>query len=171
MTSEILTIGYEGADLDSFLSTLTSAGVEHLLDVRDLPISRKRGFSKSSLALALNAAGIKYTHLKALGDPKAGRDAMKRGDYQGFLTVYTAHIATDGAQKALDEAAEIARSARTVLLCYERNPKECHRSLVVEHLQRRVSFGVRHLGVQKSSSSLNKVSTKCTMPAQSAAHA
>ena len=171
MTPDILTIGYEGADLDSFLSTLALAGVEHLVDVRDLPISRKRGFSKSSLALALNAAGIRYTHLKALGDPKAGRDAMKQGDYQAFLAIYSAHIATDSAQKALDEAADIARSARTVLLCYERNPKECHRSLVVEHLQGRESFGVRHLGVQKGSSSLNKTSAKCTMPARPEAHA
>lgn len=170
MTPEILTIGYEGADLDSFLSTLAFEGVEHLLDVRDLPISRKRGFSKSSLALALKAAGIDYTHLKALGDPKLGREAMKRGDYQGFHSVYSAHIATDDAQQALGEAANIARSAKTVLLCYERSPKQCHRSLIVEHLQDRERFNVRHIGVHKKISVPVKASARSTILAQPVAH-
>lgn len=171
MVPEILTIGYEGADLDSFLSTLASAGVKHLLDVRDLPVSRKRGFSKSSLSPALEAAGISYTHLKALGDPKPGREAMKRGDYQGFIAVYSAHIATENAQKALVEVANIARSTKTVLLCYERNPKECHRSLIVEQLQGRERFCVRHLGVQKSTSASNKASSKGMNLSYSLTHA
>ncbi|MFY7837706.1 MAG: DUF488 family protein [Novosphingobium sp.] len=171
MTNEILTIGYEGADIDSFISTLSLAGIEHLLDVRDLPISRKRGFSKSQLALALKAVGIDYTHLKALGDPKPGREAMKRGDYQSFLAIYSTHIATDDAQKALDEAANIARSAKAVLLCYERSPKECHRSIIVDHLQGRETFNVRHLGVQKSTSAPVKVSIIHSITAQSTAQA
>lgn len=147
MKRSVFTIGYEGADLDTFLATLALAGVEHLVDVRDVPISRKRGFSKTKLAEALAVAGIGYTHLKPLGDPKAGREAMKRGDYPAFLKIYDNHISSCDSQRALDTAAEIARNAATVLLCYERNPKQCHRTIVAEQLMRRDTFEIRHLGV------------------------
>ena len=147
MKRSVLTIGYEGVDLADFLVTLSLAGVQHLVDVRDVPVSRKRGFSKTKLADALGDVGIRYTHLKALGDPKDGRDAMKRGDYQRFLNIYRRHIASDDGKRALDVAAEIALEATTVLLCYERNPKECQRTIVAEYLLQRGVSEVRHLGV------------------------
>jgi len=160
MKRTVFTIGYEGAELNAFLATLTLAGVEHLLDIRDVPVSRKRGFSKSSLADALATAGIGYTHLKALGDPKPGRDAMKRGDYPAFLTIYSKHIACDEAQKALEMAIDIAQMAKTVLLCYERNPKHCHRTIVAEQISAREDFDVRHLGVNEMRS-LQEKSVRC----------
>ena len=147
MQRSVFTIGYEGAELDTFLATLALVGVEHLIDVRDVPVSRKRGFSKSSLAEALAIAGISYTHLKALGDPKAGRDAMKRGDYSGFVSIYSRHIACDDARQALTVATNIARTSNAVLLCYERSPKQCHRTIVADELCERAAFEVRHLGV------------------------
>ncbi len=164
MKRSVFTIGYEGADLDTFLATLGLAGVEHLIDVRDVPISRKRGFSKAKLADALAIAGIHYTHLKALGDPKAGRDAMKRGDYSAFLTIYNQHLETDDAQQSLDVAAGIARNAVTVLLCYERNPKQCHRTIVAEQLQSRGDLDIRHLGVSEK----RKINLKAAHPGETA---
>lgn len=152
MEQTVLTIGYEGADIESFLATLSRAGAQHLLDVRDVPVSRKRGFSKSKLADALDGVGINYTHLKALGDPKDGREAMRRGDYAGFLTVYHRHIAGASGQQALDAAAEIVRAETTVLLCYERNPKHCHRTIVAEQLRQRGISKIWHLGVNDSES-------------------
>lgn len=157
MKRTVFTIGYEGADLDTFLGTLALAGVEHLVDVRDVPISRKRGFSKTKLAEALAVAGIDYTHLKPLGDPKAGREAMKRGDYAAFLTIYNCHVSSGEAQRALDTAAEIARNAATVLLCYERNPKQCHRTIVAEQLLGRDTFELRHLGVAEVRKPMSKL--------------
>jgi uncharacterized protein (DUF488 family) len=150
MKRSVLTIGYEGAEIDAFLATLSLAGVQHLVDVRDIPISRKRGFSKSKLADALSTIGIRYTHLKALGDPKEGREAMKRGDYRGFLNIYNQHIAAEEAQQALHFAAEIARQENVALLCYERNPKECHRTIVADQLLLRGVSDIRHLGVNIS---------------------
>jgi len=157
MKRPVLTIGYEGVDIDAFLETLSLAGVQHLVDIRDVPVSRKRGFSKSKLADALGAIGIQYTHLKALGDPKDGREAMKRGDYCGFLDIYDRHIATDDGQQALSRAASIARETTTVLLCYERNPKECHRTIVAQQLLQRGVSEVRHLGVSASRSGATRL--------------
>ena len=58
----IFTIGYEGTTMDAFLAALKGAGVEQVIDVRALPLSRRPGFSKNSLAATLKDAGIGYVH-------------------------------------------------------------------------------------------------------------
>lgn len=56
----VYTIGYEGTDIERFVKTLTAVGVEAVADVRAVPLSRKKGFSKNSLREHLESAGIKY---------------------------------------------------------------------------------------------------------------
>jgi uncharacterized protein (DUF488 family) len=63
----LFTIGYEGRTQDVYLGLLREAGVTLLADVRRNPISRKKGFSKNSLALGCAAVGIRYEHLPELG--------------------------------------------------------------------------------------------------------
>ena len=67
---KLFTIGYEGADLKEFLTVLKNAGTDVLLDVRELPMSRRKGFSKNALKAALAEVGIDYRHEKRLGSPK-----------------------------------------------------------------------------------------------------
>src|SRR5579863_6700898 len=69
------TIGYEKARLADFIAALRAAGIAAVLDVRDRPISRRPGFSKRQLAAAIEAAGMRYVHLAALGTPPEGREA------------------------------------------------------------------------------------------------
>lgn len=146
----LYTIGYEGADLQSFLATLEDVGVKHVADIRDVPVSRRKGFSKNKLAEALKAVGISYQHFKSLGDPKEGRDAMRRGDRARFLTVFKEHVSKPSAEEALVQLADNAADADTVLLCYERDPKDCHRTIVATMLQERgLIRQYRHLGVKK----------------------
>ena len=73
----IFTIGYEATTMAEFLAALNEAGVERVIDVRALPLSRRPGFSKSPLRAALAEAGIDYVHLKALGTPADGRSAAR----------------------------------------------------------------------------------------------
>ncbi|MBM3616495.1 MAG: DUF488 domain-containing protein, partial [Alphaproteobacteria bacterium] len=87
----LLTIGYEGTDIATFLTALRASGVEVLADVRELPLSRKPGFSKSALSVALEGVGIRYRHFRELGDPKAGRLATRAGDYTRFRKIFSAH--------------------------------------------------------------------------------
>ncbi|HEY0011664.1 MAG TPA: DUF488 domain-containing protein, partial [Allosphingosinicella sp.] len=77
--TRIFTIGYEGSTQPELIAALTGAGVERLIDVRAVPLSRKPGFSKNILAAGLREAGIDYVHLKALGTPPAGREAARKG--------------------------------------------------------------------------------------------
>lgn len=146
----LFTIGYEGAEISAFLSTLVEAGVRHVADIRDVPVSRKKGFSKNKLAEALSGRGITYSHFKALGDPKEGRDAMRSGDKTRFLAVFNAHIEKPESVRALAELADEATESETVLLCYERDPRDCHRTIVASILQQEGRIEkITHLGVRK----------------------
>lgn len=117
------------------------------MDVRQLPQSRRPGFSKNILAAALGEAGIGYSHVKQLGDPKEGREAARRGDMEEFKAIFSAHLDLPESRVALRHAAETVEGQATVLLCYERDPKTCHRSLVAKRLQDICSLSVQHLGV------------------------
>ena len=143
----VYTIGYEGASLPGLIGTLKQIGIQHVLDIRQLPQSRRPGFSKNALAKALAEAGIEYSHQRQLGDPKAGREAARRGDMDEFKAIFEAHMDLPASHNALLLASEIAESKVTVLLCYERDPKICHRSLVISRLVALGLFCVRHLGV------------------------
>ncbi|QJU60260.1 DUF488 domain-containing protein [Sphingomonas sp. AP4-R1] len=147
MPSELYTVGYEGADIAHFLQTMKDCGIKRLIDIRDVPVSRKRGFSKTALANALEERNIAYIHLKALGDPKAGREAMRRGDYPRFLEIYTAHIATPEGQAALRVAVKLATENPSILLCYERSPIQCHRTVVAKEMAVLADFNVKNVGI------------------------
>ena len=83
--SVVYTIGYEGTDIDRFVATLKAVGVRRLADVRALPLSRKKGFSKNKLAERLQTEGIDYLPFRQLGDPKPGRDAAGRDSTTNFV--------------------------------------------------------------------------------------
>ena len=143
----LFTIGYEGAELQDFLATLRIAGVQHLLDVREIAQSRRRGFSKNALAGALADVGMRYTHMRQLGDPKAGREAARRGDIQAFQSIFEDHLKLPQTKAALAVAARVCEEEATALLCFERNPQLCHRTLVAKRLTDLCSLSVRNLGV------------------------
>ena len=89
------TIGYEGVSLDAFLATLTAAKVTTLLDVRELAISRRKGFSKSALAAALQSVGIIYRHERALGTPRDMRHRLRRdGDFKRYFADFREYLGT-----------------------------------------------------------------------------
>lgn len=128
----IYTIGYEGSSVDQLLDTLRNVGVEVLADVRELPLSRKKGLSKKSLAASANERGLEYLHFRDLGDPKPGREAARGGDYQLFEAIYLTHLQTEAAQSALSKLLMVARSKVTCLLCFERCADQCHRSYIAD---------------------------------------
>ena len=143
----LATIGYEGASLLDFVSALRREGVQHVLDVRDRPISRKPGFSKRLLGETLLGAGIGYSHLQALGDPKPGRDAMRAGRVDEFREIFAAHLDRPEAGEALATACAIASRKNSVLLCFEADHQCCHRHIVANRMAEVGVFAVQHLQV------------------------
>ena len=127
----IFTIGYEATTMAEFVAALQRAGVERVIDVRALPLSRRPGFSKNILAASLRDHGIDYVHLKHLGTPKAGRDAAKKGDVATLEAVYDVQIGLPEAQAEAARMRALAAEKPSALLCFERDPGHCHRTLLL----------------------------------------
>jgi uncharacterized protein (DUF488 family) len=147
MTKTLFSIGYEKARLADVVATLAASGVATLIDVRDRPISRRPGFSKHQLAAAVEAAGMRYLHLRALGTPPEGREANRRRDWPRFWEIVEAKLASTEAELALQQAAAVAQERASCLLCYEADWHVCHRRRVAEMLGERHGFTVHHLTV------------------------
>jgi uncharacterized protein (DUF488 family) len=134
MTEEemrIFTIGYEATTMAEFLAALHKAGVQRVIDVRALPLSRRPGFSKTPLRAALAEAGIDYVHLKALGTPADGRAAARAGRQEVLERIYADQLELPEAIVQAEQMRELALEKPSALLCYEREPAQCHRSLLL----------------------------------------
>lgn len=142
----IYTIGYERSALEDFLATLTDAGVQTLVDIRERPHSRRTEFSKGNLQAAVEAAGMHYHHERPLGAPPHIRHAVQEtGDYDTFFRRYREHLAQqeDALQKLTGGLAQ-----PLALLCYEADPAQCHRSAVAERVSGLTGAGIEHLRVK-----------------------
>jgi len=128
-------VGYAAFTLNADLAArLRAAGVERLIDVRALASSRRRGFAKTALSAALAAQGIEYVHMRALGNPKAGRELYRRGRVAEGRALFERHLL--GEQRAaLAELAQLIADRRCALMCVEADPALCHRSAVIDALR------------------------------------
>jgi uncharacterized protein (DUF488 family) len=142
----LFTIGYQQALPAAVLGELKRAKVDLLVDTRAVAASRRPGFSKRQLAAALDEAGIAYIHLQKLGTPAQGRQAARSGDFEALWRIYDKHIKTPEAQAALGELLALIKSGKRVcLLCYERDPHECHRSRIAALVKKRTRVKVDDL--------------------------
>src|SRR3984957_14897646 len=112
---KLRTIGYEAATQAAVIDCLQAAGVEVVTDARAVASSRRAGFSKTILAASLAEAGIDYVHLRALGTPKAGRQAVRAGRVAEMEKIYQAHLAEPEAQLQLATALDIAKQRPAAL--------------------------------------------------------
>src|SRR5204863_5922335 len=113
----IFTIGYEGTTVPEFIAALKAAGVERVIDVRALPLSRRPGFSKSPLRAVLEEAGIEYVHLKALGTPVEGRAAARAGRHEELKRIYAGQLELPEAMAQSAQMLALALEKPTALLC------------------------------------------------------
>ena len=145
MTRPLATIGYEGKTVEEFLDALTQAGIQLVIDVRAVAASRRPGFSKSALAPAVAERGIDYVHLRALGTPKPGREAARKGRIAEMHAIYEGQLATPEAALALAQARSAASDHHAALLCFEADAAHCHRRIVAERLAESGAFEVTDL--------------------------
>jgi uncharacterized protein (DUF488 family) len=142
---KLFTIGYQQTSVSELVEVLQGAGVTRVVDVRDLPQSRRRGFSKAALSEALTGAGIRYEHVRALGNPKPLRDLFKSGAIDAGAIAYRAHL-HHGSRRALEALADSLTGEVTCLLCFERAHEECHRAIIAGAVAERLPrLAVVHL--------------------------
>lgn len=142
----IFTIGYEGSSLEDFIATLQLLKIDKLIDIREFAISRRKGFSKSALCEALAAKKIQYQHEKNLGSPKLIRHRLREdNDYSRYFSDFEDYMETQ-----IDVLRSLLSSSGTiVLMCYERDFKICHRSVVANKLSEITGIKPQHVGVRK----------------------
>jgi uncharacterized protein (DUF488 family) len=129
MARQLFTIGYEGTLPAKFFEKLASVGVRTLVDVRELPQSRIRGYSKTALAASLKSRGIEYVHVPELGSPRALRHELREtGNFTAFTRGYLLHLKTQ--IECVREMQRRVYAETCCLLCFEKNHQECHRQFV-----------------------------------------
>ena len=127
----IFTIGYEGTTVGEFMKALTDAGVKRVIDVRAVPNSRRPGFSKTPLRSALAEEDIDYVHLRALGTPADGRSAARTGRHEDLIRIYAGQLELPEAIAEGAQMVDLAGEKPSAVLCYERDPAGCHRTLLL----------------------------------------
>ena len=144
----IYTIGYEGIDIEQFFTLLRKHDIETVVDVRELPLSRKPGFSKKILAAALNMGGLEYTHLADLGCPKPIRDRYRSdANWRRYKEGFLKYLKTQ--KDAIEELATLATSSSCALLCFEADFNYCHRSMVANAVKQHSGMHVSHIRVDE----------------------
>ena len=128
----VFTIGYESTTVPEFIAALQSAGVKRVIDVRAVPNSRRPGFSKTPLRNALAEEGIDYVHLRALGTPADGRAAARAGRHEDLERIYAGQLEMPEAIAEGAQMIDLAKEKPSALLCYEREPSGCHRTLLLD---------------------------------------
>ena len=112
-------------------------------DIRKLPASRKKGFSKTVLRETLSSKGIDYINYRDLGAPKELRDELyKSGNYDRFFRKYENNI-LDKTDHLAEILSFINCGRKVALLCFERNPQKCHRKIVAAELRKLDGNGLK----------------------------
>lgn len=140
----VFTVGYEGLDIDAFMSLLAKHGIETVVDIRELPLSRKPGFSKKALASVLNLSGLEYVHMVDLGCPKPVRDRYRAdGNWKRYTDSFLKYLRAQ--EEAIADLSDLVRSSHCALLCYEADFNFCHRSMVANAVRDYCGADVEHL--------------------------
>ncbi len=132
----LLTVGYEGRMLEGYFNLLLRSHVTILCDVRRNPISRKYGFSKSTLAQICSKLAIRCEHLPELGvESKDRRGLETQGESRHLCRTYTKRILERQGDALTTILAWLCSGETVALTCYEHEPSQCHRHCIVAALK------------------------------------
>lgn len=146
VSKTIWTIGHSTHSLDEFIAMLHSFNIEHIVDIRSLPGSRKfPHFNKEALEVSLPQNNIKYTHLKKLGgrrkvNPNSKNTSWRHPSFRGYADYMETNSFTEG----IKELTEIAQQQKTAYMCSEAVWWRCHRSMVSDYLKAQ-GWNVQHI--------------------------
>lgn len=127
-------VGYEGTIPKEFFSTLKANDIQVLIDVRENPVSRKKGFSKNALRQSAEQNGIKYYHFPLLGSQREIRKEYRsNNNWIWFSNQYNTYL--ESQENEIERLFDVIWQENCCLMCFEADYTLCHRSLLIEHLQ------------------------------------
>jgi hypothetical protein len=129
------TIGYEGQEIGPFLNLLKKEGITTLIDVRKDAYSKQDvSYSEGNLSRIAANAKIRYIHLPELGVDYEFRQELKSThNYDGYFKRYSDYLEKNPDLVSL--VADLAKGNSVCLLCYERDFRRCHRSVLASKLE------------------------------------
>lgn len=142
MQLEVLTVGHSNHTIERFLELLGQHHVTAVADLRSAPYSQMHTqFNREPLAAALKQDGIAYSFLgKELGGRPADKTCYENGRVQ-----YQKISATPNFRSGMERVLAGAQSYRIALMCAEREPLECHRTLLVAPELEKAGVSVFHV--------------------------
>jgi len=141
----IYTIGYEGKSVDAFLNVVLQTGIRRLVDVRNNPVSRKWGFSKTSLSNLCERLDLEYVHMPQLGIQSPRRRCLKTlDDYNRLLDEYEHHD-IPRRMEAVARLRQMMEEKASALVCMEADPSMCHRGRLADVLRSLSGLKVCHV--------------------------
>lgn len=147
--TQLFTFGYEGLELQPFIDVLRKSGVKTVVDVRELPLSRKKGYSKTAFSRTLAEHGIAYLHAPQLGCPKPIRQKYRDdGDWGAYTESFLQYLKTQ--VTPLRELVKLAGVTTACLVCFEADFSMCHRTYVARQAHMLGGPSVTHLTAKTS---------------------
>lgn len=138
----IYTVGHSNHSTEKFISLLTASGITAVADVRSRPFSRRHPqFNKERLAAALAQCGIAYVFLgKELGARSEDPTCYENGKVQ-----YRRLAATPAFKAGIERVLAGAAKFRVALMCAEKEPLDCHRTLLVSRALEGTGASIAHI--------------------------
>lgn len=138
----LYTIGHSNHPIERFVALLQQHGIQLLIDVRSTPFSRfNPQFNKQRLQKSLADAGIGYLFL---GD-ELGARSQDPAHYENDKISYRKLAASEPFQRGLARLLSEAGLRRVAIMCAEREPLECHRTILVAREVDRASVPIQHI--------------------------
>lgn len=137
--ARIMGWGYEGKEFSDLVKDCKAWGIGTVVDVRLTPWSHKPGFTKAHLSEWLEMEGIGYVHFKALGNPKtnrAGFTSSSSEEQMDARRIYKRAMDNAESRAALRYLVDLSSREPVLLLCFEKNEGQCHRSVIKEMLRK-----------------------------------
>jgi uncharacterized protein YeaO (DUF488 family) len=134
-SSTLFTIGYEGITIEAYINKLIQNGVRVLCDVRNNPISRKYGFSKTTLSSILQEINILYVHIPELGIVSEKRKNLnEQSDYKTLFNEYKKTLPKK--KIYIDKLLGLLQDQKRIALtCFEKDPNQCHRHILSQYMK------------------------------------
>ena len=140
--SPVFTIGHSTLGTADFLDLLTRHRINAIADVRSSPYSRfNPQFNRESLKSDLAAAGIRYVFLGA----ELGARSDDPGCYVNGKVQYRLIAETPLFKSGLERIVEGSRAHRISLMCAEKEPLDCHRTILVSRELVALGIDVQHI--------------------------
>ena len=141
----VYTVGHGNRSSAEFIGVLAAHQIGDVIDVRAYPGSRYPQFCRAALEAHLLAAGVAYIwEGAALGGMRKPLDGSRHLALKGSVRGYADHMESAAFQNAIARVTTLAQERRVAIMCAEKQPSRCHRSLISDTLTV-FSTTVRHL--------------------------